>query len=131
MSRFLRFFFNDRITLSLTTIRNKWFFNLSSVYIPTNIQCLLQLGDNFVLLLSGGRTVVMEFMKNVENNIRKLLSSVHYNVRNHLLAIINNLLSFKSKNNSIRHRLTKLVQCTKQFLKKNRNIIFTKAAKAT
>jgi len=74
---------------------------------------------------------IMEFMKNIENNIRKLLSSVHYNVRNHLLAIINNLLSFKSKNNSIRHRLTKLVQCTKQFLKKNRNIIFTKAAKAT
>jgi len=66
-------------------------------------------------------------MKNIENNIKKLQSSVHNNVRNHSLAIINSLLSFKSKNNSIHHRLIKLVQCTKQFLKKKPKYYFYKS----
>ncbi|KYN21756.1 hypothetical protein ALC57_05857 [Trachymyrmex cornetzi] len=35
------------------------------------------------LPINWGRMVVMEFMKNIENNIKKLQSSVHNNVRNH------------------------------------------------
>ena len=34
---------------SLTTVRNRWFLNLSSCDIPRNVQCFLQLGNNFAL----------------------------------------------------------------------------------
>jgi len=42
-------FFQKVPSPSPVSIRNKWFINLSSLPIPTNVQCLLQLGDNFSL----------------------------------------------------------------------------------
>ncbi|XP_018364041.1 PREDICTED: uncharacterized protein LOC108761811 [Trachymyrmex cornetzi] len=83
-----RLFINDRITPSVTSIREKWFYNLSSVDIPTNIQYLLQLGENFALPISGGKPLVMEFIKSIENNIKKMQSSVHNNVRNHSVSLV-------------------------------------------
>ncbi|XP_018364720.1 PREDICTED: uncharacterized protein LOC108762281 [Trachymyrmex cornetzi] len=78
-----RLFINDRMTPTVTSIRKKWFYNLSLLDIPTNIQYLLQLGENFALPISGGKPLVMEFIKSIENNIKKMQSSVHNNVRNH------------------------------------------------
>ncbi|XP_018368045.1 PREDICTED: uncharacterized protein LOC108764350 [Trachymyrmex cornetzi] len=71
----------------------------------------------------------MEFMKTIEYNLKKLQSSVHNSVRNHSLTIINNLLSFKTKNTLIYDRLNRLMNHTRHFIKENNNIIFTKADK--
>lgn len=56
----------------LLQIQNKWFVNLSSVQIPPEVQGLLQLGYNFCLPVMNKKHVTMEFIKYVENNIRKL-----------------------------------------------------------
>jgi len=53
---------------------NKWFVNLSSVTIPTEMQQLLQLGDRFALptMNSNLHNTIIEIIKQTENNIINL-----------------------------------------------------------
>ncbi|KYN41561.1 hypothetical protein ALC56_04024 [Trachymyrmex septentrionalis] len=41
--------FPPQVPSSLSTVRDGWFLNLSSCVIPHNVQCFLQLGNNFAL----------------------------------------------------------------------------------
>ncbi|KYN50575.1 hypothetical protein ALC57_07770, partial [Trachymyrmex cornetzi] len=90
---------------------------------------LLQLGGNFSLPTCCSNKLIFELIKNVEFNIKKLQTSVHNSVRNNSIAIINSLISLKPKKNFIIKKLQKATRLTKQFLKDNSNIIFTKADK--
>jgi len=67
---------------SLTTIRNKWFVNLSSVNIPHDVLCLLQLGENFSISTNKNENVVMEFIKSIECNTNKFNIDTQLNIRN-------------------------------------------------
>lgn len=58
---------------SLSNINKGWFVNLSSIPIPKDIQSLLQLDDNFSLPDTDPIKLTTEFMKNIENNIKRLL----------------------------------------------------------
>ena len=44
-------FENNVLDTSLNTLKSKWFINLTSDIIPHEVQCLLQLGENFSLPL--------------------------------------------------------------------------------
>ncbi|KYN19995.1 hypothetical protein ALC57_07766 [Trachymyrmex cornetzi] len=112
---------------SLSCLRGKWFTNLSSVSIPECVQCFLQLGGNFSLPICYNSKLIFELIKNIEFNIKKLQTSVHNSVRNNSIAIINSLFSLKQKKNFVIKILQKATRLTKQFLKDNSNIIFTKA----
>ena len=50
--------------------RNKWFMNLSKITIPTEIQCLLQLGNNFSSF--NLKKNYFELIKSIENNVKSL-----------------------------------------------------------
>jgi len=59
--------------LNLEEIKENWFVNLSKVEIPHDIQCFLQLGETFSLPLIDKPILTMEFIKNIENNLWKLV----------------------------------------------------------
>ena len=50
--------------------RNKWFMNLSKITIPTEIQCLLQLGNNFSSF--DLKKNCFELIKSIKNNVKSL-----------------------------------------------------------
>lgn len=102
--------------------------NLSSINIPHNIQCLLQLGDNFSLSSNNKKRIINEFIKNIENNIKKLSEPFHKMIRNST-SIINNFASFSPYISPIDNCLLNNYRDTKQFLQKNPNIILTRADK--
>jgi len=64
-------FFEQFPDSSLETIRKNWLVNLSSVNIPQDIQCLLQLGENFSLPLFNKKKIIIELIKSVENITQK------------------------------------------------------------
>lgn len=56
----------------LISLNNKWFVNLSSIYIPHDVQCLLQLGGRFSLPpYKNSRHATFDFIKNIESNLSK------------------------------------------------------------
>jgi len=94
--------------------------------IPTEIQCLLQLGSNFISLRITQKKEVKysEFIKNIENNINKLVhitKNYSYKTRNYSISIIENIAFFSHTYNinSINHRLSYLIKSTNIFTKNN------------
>ena len=120
-------FLNNIPPPSLSSIRNKWFLNLSSTTVPTNIQCLLQLGENFSLPINNKRVVIFEFIKNIERNIKKFPCPLQLAVRNHSIPLLNNLLSLSPHRNH--SQFSDLIKITKSFLNDNPNLLITKADK--
>jgi len=121
-------FHNNQPLSCLSSIREKWFLNLSGIFIPNHIQCLLQLGENFALPTIHKKEMTFEFIINIERNIKKLNESTQ-NVRNRSIPVINNLSSFSPHNSTISNKLLNLTKQAKQFLHNNPNIILTKADK--
>ncbi|XP_039309325.1 uncharacterized protein LOC120358632 [Solenopsis invicta] len=121
-------FYNNLPSPSLTSIRDKWLSNLSSTDIPEDIQCFLQLGDNFSLPCNNYKNILFEFIKSIENNIKKLPDSTRSEIRNHSIPIINKLKSFSSHSAS-NSEFFKLISKTKEFLSNNPDLILTRADK--
>ena len=117
------------ITRDFFTVRDNWFRNLSSTVIPSNIQSLIQLGDNFSLPFPKKDSLTMEFIKNVENNIRKLPVASQTCVRNRSAPIINRLPSYSFPHSYALEELNRLASATSSFLKENPNLILTRADK--
>ncbi|KYQ53742.1 hypothetical protein ALC60_07325 [Trachymyrmex zeteki] len=78
---------------SLTTIRKKWFINLSSVEIPHNIQCFLQLGENFALPFNNKNKIIFECIKSVESSTHRMPIDRRIEVVNLSIPILNNIIS--------------------------------------
>ena len=77
---------------SLSTVRDGWFLNLSSFDIPINIQCFLQLNENFTLPFNNKNKIIFDCIKRTlriahkeYSLIRKLLSRT--------IPILNNIIS--------------------------------------
>jgi len=51
---------------SITSLRTKWFLNLSGNIIPTNVQKLIQLGDNFFLPTYNNKNKLSVTLKNFQ-----------------------------------------------------------------
>lgn len=45
--------------------------NLLSTLIPMNVQCLLQYGEHFFLPATNKKEITIEFVKNIERDIKK------------------------------------------------------------
>jgi len=56
---------------SLYSSKKNWFLNVSKLSIPPHIQHFLQLGDNFSLPYHNKKQIITEFIKDIENNIKK------------------------------------------------------------
>jgi len=122
-------FINFQPLSSVSSIRDKWFTNLSSIPIPKNVQFLIQLGDNFSLPTFNKNKLTKEIIKSVECNIKKFPIATHNNIRNRSISIVNNLFSFSPQINSEIDHLINLKKYTQHFLKNNNNIILTRADK--
>jgi len=110
-------------------IRDKWMVNLSTTAIPTEVQYLLQHGENFSLPFFNKEKIVIELMKNIEGNSKKLDVDTQTNFRNRAIHIMNNVSAFLPPDNTVNNRLNKLNKTCNLFVKNNPNIIYTRADK--
>ena len=116
-------------TSSLLETKDKWFVNLSTIQIPSEIQGLLQLGENFCLPTHNKDKVVSEFVKSVEHSIDKLPRQSQLIVRGRTMPILNELSVFPLKKLPHNAELTRAVRMTKSFLLEHPEVIFTRADK--
>jgi hypothetical protein len=73
--------------------------------------------------------MVSTCIKNFESNLTKINPSLHLDTRNSAIPIFNNLLSISHKNNDVDNRLNFLAKSTNNFIRKNPQIMFTRADK--
>jgi len=73
--------------------------------------------------------MTMEFIKDIENNIKKFQIPTQTIIRNRSIQIINNFVSSGSLKNTVDQSLFKLINLACQFLTNNPNLILTKADK--
>jgi len=104
--------------------RNKWFVNMSSAQIPLTTQCLLQLGENFSLPNNNKRKLIFEFIKSIENNIRKFPINKQMTIIDHSIPILNNLITSFHYPSQTDVQISNMVRDTKQFIKSQPNVIF-------
>ncbi|XP_025261928.1 uncharacterized protein LOC112637139 [Camponotus floridanus] len=114
---------------NLNVINEKWFVNLSMVNFPPEIQCFLQLGENFSLPPINTPILTIEFIKHIECNLRKLSPASRIPIRDKLKSIIKNIPSYSFPRNSHNDWLTRLYLTTKNFLQNNKDLILTRADK--
>ena len=110
-------------------INEMWFINLSSTSIPTHVRSILQLGNNFSLPFLNKNKLTIEFIKNVESSICKLPRDKIPIIRERSTSVINRLISLSPSYNEIYRNLKMLVPQTCEFIKKNNNLILTRADK--
>ncbi|KAG5339007.1 SETMR methyltransferase, partial [Acromyrmex charruanus] len=120
-------FLNNEISPSLSSARNKWFVNLSSTFIPNDVQSFLQFDKNFAL-----SNRIFDCIKSIEYSTQKLSIDKRIDITNHSIPfyiilyhsipILNNLVSFLLFTTT---KLLKLETVTKNFSKLNSDIIFT------
>jgi len=128
MSKML--FHNNQYVLLLSSVRKKWFVNLSSDIIPHDTQCFLQLGENFALpnRNKNNITIIFERIKSIENNIHKFSIDKRIDITNHSIPILNDIASSSLSSLSIDKKLSNL-KVIKKFITSHSNIIFTHADK--
>jgi len=122
--------FQDMIhSSSIDSIKSKWFINLSHYKVPHKVQSLLQLGQNFSLPSTNTNNNIVQIIKNIENNIINLHEDTQVEVRNRSIPVIHNLLSKVIYEDPIDIQILDRLKITKDFVKNNPNIIFTRADK--
>lgn len=104
-------------------------FNLSSADIPGEVQGLLQLGDNFCLPIGSNEKAIVEMVKNIEHNIRRLPIGDQIAIRNRSAPIINKMAGHSFGVSEGDETLIRAANITKEFLRENPNVIFTRADK--
>lgn len=118
---------------SLHLPKNNWFINLTDNHIPTEVQCLLQLGGNFSLPIpndsNNKKSLLIEFIKGIEHNNKKFNVATRLNIRNRSIPIINKILSYTPHNIPFYHSIKNSINSTRRFIKDNPNVIFTRADK--
>jgi len=115
----------------LNDVNDKWFINLSHHNIPRQVQCLLQLGQNFSMPVINIKNSITQLIKNIENNIIKLDAEIQTEIRNRSIPILHNMLSKPRHNNLTDVDIIELLEVTKKFLKSNPDIIYTRADKGS
>ncbi|KYQ47801.1 hypothetical protein ALC60_13166, partial [Trachymyrmex zeteki] len=104
--------------------------NLSTVFIPQNIQNFSQLGDNFALPLNNRLNLTVDFIKCIESNIYKLPIE-WISISNHSLPVLNNLASCSLHRTKEDRSLSQLAKDTRIFLRDmNDRVISTRADKS-
>jgi len=102
--------------------------NLSNINISHDVQCLLQLGENFSMLTNKKDNVVIEFIKSIECNTNKFDIDTQLNIRNRAIPLIGSLPTLISNTHS-NPRLSSLNRTCKIFIKNNPDVIFIRTDK--
>jgi len=113
---------------SLTSIKDNWLINLTSITVSQDVQCLIQLGENFSLPTDNKEKTIIELIKNIEGNTNKFDIDTQLTLRNRFIPTINNLLNFSFPNNLINQKLNDSMKSCRNF-KNNPDIIFTRTEK--
>ncbi|KYM93385.1 hypothetical protein ALC62_16014 [Cyphomyrmex costatus] len=121
--------FSSHSSSSLNTLRKKWFVNLSSVDIPYNVMCFLQLGENFALPFNNRTKIVFECIKGIESSVLKMPITRRMDITNHSIPILNNIVSAPKFTSPTTKKLSELESHTVDFIKKHPNVIYTHADK--
>ncbi|KAM0724705.1 hypothetical protein ACS0PU_009089 [Formica fusca] len=79
--------------------------------------------------LTDSSKLTMEFIKNIENNLRHLPAYAQLSIRNRASSLINNLPSYSPSQVRVNLTLNQLYRKTKKFLIDNSNLILTRADK--
>jgi len=103
--------------------------DLTGKVIPHEVQLLMQLGDRFNMPITNHQNTIFEYIKCLENGIEKLRKTDRTNIRNKSVKVLENL-ERSIKIDNIDNLLYKWHNITKDFIKNNKNIIFTKADKS-
>jgi len=72
---------------------------------------------------------IIQLIKNIENNIKKLQSDTQKEIRNGSVPLIHNLMSSSLYRDTSDREIITLLSITKNFIKLNPNIIYTRADK--
>jgi len=115
----------------LGTIHDNWLINLSNIKIPQKVTALLQLGGRFGLPLTqqSKEKTIVNFIKHIENNLKKTPESISEPIRNLSYSIINRLLHNDIKIDNNRKFLTESLWLTESFIKDHPELLFIKADK--
>lgn len=114
---------------SLNDFQDKWFINLSGISIPKQVQLLLQLGDRFNLPLTNSTPTTFEFIKNVERNIAGYSEEFRFSVQNDAIHFITKIDKTIARRNDNDRFLISCLKRTKEFIKEQPNVLFTRADK--
>lgn len=120
-------FSNDQ--MGLYKVNDKWFANLSDTDIPIDVKSLLQLGENFSLPPTDKLNSTIEFIKHVENNIKKFSTTRQTEIRKTVIPWIQKIGYECKKNKNNNNEIISSLRNTKMFVKNNPHIIFTRADK--
>ena len=116
-------------TISNSNLNQKWFKNLSGTQIPDNVAKVASLGINFGLTLENREIPTFNIIADIESNINKIPAESQDEAR---LKIVNCVNNFKKSGRKPKSKLLqpfKEIKETKNFIKNNPDIIFTKADK--
>lgn len=99
------------------------------VLIPHDVQCFLQLEENFTLPNKNKGRILFECIKNIEHNTRKFPIDKRIEITNHSIPILNDLVNTPIFTTPNDENLFRLKKDTKEFTVSHPNIIFTRADK--
>jgi len=89
----------------------------------------MQLGENFSLPIQNKEKTVIELIKNIECDTSKFDIDTQLTLRNRFIPISNNLPFWGIRNNLTNKKLHNLIKSSKNFIKNNLHIIFTRTDK--
>ncbi|KYQ59837.1 hypothetical protein ALC60_01222, partial [Trachymyrmex zeteki] len=103
--------------------------NFSSMTFPGEVQCLLQLGENFCLSPHNVESITLEFIKHIEDNLTKLKINSN-GFRNSFFPYIQNIKNITENRSDIDGMILDSFDVTKQFLKENPQVLLTRVNKS-
>ena len=105
--------------------------NLTDIQVPDSVQDILRLGKNFSSFMINDKSKQMiEIVEDIEANIHKIPRSNRQDFRNKVLYLSKGLAEKKRlRINSIDINLAKKLRTTKDFLRKDENLMCTYADK--
>jgi len=116
--------------INLLEPRKKWFINTSNSVISREVMGLLQLGEDFCLPSTDNADSTTQCIKHIENNFSRLHGNNSINkIRNQIFPFINNLNKNNKSITETEYNLITAAKTTKNFIKNNPDILFTRADK--
>ena len=108
-----------------------WFVNLTDIQVPDSVQDILRFGKGFSInMINDKSKQIIEIVKDVEANIHKIPRPNQQDFRNKVLHLSKGMVEKKSLHiNSIDRKFANNLKTTKDFLRKNKDLIRMNADK--
>ena len=116
-------------TISNSNLNQKWFKNLSVTQISENVAEVASIGINFGLNVENREILTFNIIVNIESDINKIPIESQDEARLKIVNCVNNFIKNGSKPKSKLLQPFKETKETNNFIKNNRDIVFTKADK--